>query len=157
MYITWHHLENALFSKFTLYYLLFTFTILLFKRCYLKTKETKQRIINIYSKWLWCIIYSSAYKNYVLSFHSQSNLLFSALCLWYQDESPSAAVVRNLPAKEEDIRDAGLISVSGRSPGGGHGNPLQYSCLENLMDRGAWWAPWDHRIGHDWSDLACMR
>ena len=50
----------------------------------------------------------------------------------------AAAVVRNLLAKAEDIRDAGLISVSGRSPGGGNGSPLQYSCLENLMDRGAW-------------------
>ena len=37
-----------------------------------------------------------------------------------------------------DTRDAGLIPGSGRSPGGGHGNPLQYSRLENLMDRGAW-------------------
>ena len=37
-----------------------------------------------------------------------------------------------------DLRDAGLISGSGRSPGGGHGNPIQYSCLENPMDRGAW-------------------
>ena len=40
-----------------------------------------------------------------------------------------------------DIGDAVSIPGSGGSPGGGHGNPLQYSCLENLMDRGAWWAP----------------
>ena len=39
-----------------------------------------------------------------------------------------------------NVGDLGLIPGSGRSPGGGHGNPLQYSCLENLMDRGAWWA-----------------
>ena len=39
-----------------------------------------------------------------------------------------------------DVRDVGSISELGRSPGGGHGNPLQYSCLENPMDRGAWWA-----------------
>ena len=38
------------------------------------------------------------------------------------------------------VEDAGLIPGSGRSPGGGHGNPLQYSCLENPMDRGTWWA-----------------
>ena len=37
-----------------------------------------------------------------------------------------------------DVRDSGLIPGSGRPPGGGHGNPLQYSCLENLKDRGAW-------------------
>ena len=46
-------------------------------------------------------------------------------------------MVKNLPANTGDIRDAGLISESGRSPGGGYGNPLQYSCLENPMDRGA--------------------
>ena len=46
-------------------------------------------------------------------------------------------MVKNLPASTGDIRDVGLIPVLGRSPGGGHGNPLQYSCLENSMDRGA--------------------
>ena len=46
--------------------------------------------------------------------------------------------VKNLPANSGDIRDVGSIPGSGRSPGGGHGNPLQYSCLGNLMDRGAW-------------------
>ena len=45
------------------------------------------------------------------------------------------SAVRNLPA---DVRDAGLIPGLGRSPGEGNGNPLQYSCLENFMDRGAW-------------------
>ena len=49
-------------------------------------------------------------------------------------------MVKNLPANAGDIRDAGLIPGSGRPPGGGHGNSLQYSCLENLMDTGAWWA-----------------
>ena len=44
---------------------------------------------------------------------------------------------KNSPANAGDVRDAGSILGSGRSPGGGHGNPLQYSCLENLMDRGA--------------------
>ena len=48
------------------------------------------------------------------------------------------AVVKNLPAHAGDLRDAGLIPGSGRSPGEGNGNPLQYSCLENPMDRGAW-------------------
>ena len=47
-------------------------------------------------------------------------------------------VVRNPPANEGDIRDVGSIPELGRSPGGGHGNPLQYSCLENPMDIGAW-------------------
>ena len=47
-------------------------------------------------------------------------------------------VVKNPPANAGDIRVMGSVPGSGRSPGGGHGNPLQYSCLENLMDRGAW-------------------
>ena len=49
-------------------------------------------------------------------------------------------MVKNLPADAGDTRDAGSIPGLGGSPGGGHGNPLQYSCLENPMDRGAWWA-----------------
>ena len=44
------------------------------------------------------------------------------------------------PANAGDIRDSGSIPGSGGSPGGGHGNPFQYSCLENPMSRGAWWA-----------------
>jgi len=49
-------------------------------------------------------------------------------------------VVKNPPANAADIRDVGLIPGSGRSPGRGHGNSLQYFCLENPMDRGAWQA-----------------
>ena len=51
--------------------------------------------------------------------------------------SQVALVVKNPPADAGDIRDGGLIPGVGRSPGGGHGNPVQYSCLENPMDRGA--------------------
>ena len=54
--------------------------------------------------------------------------------------SQVALVVKNLPANAGDIRDAGSIPELGRSPGEGNGYPLQYSCLENPMDRGAWWA-----------------
>ena len=50
------------------------------------------------------------------------------------------AVIKNLPANAGDSRDVSSIPGLGRSPGGGNGNPLQYSCLENPMDRGAWWA-----------------
>ena len=49
-------------------------------------------------------------------------------------------MVKLLPANAGDARDLGSIPGSGRSPGGGNGNPLQYSCLENSMDRGAWQA-----------------
>ena len=60
-------------------------------------------------------------------------------------------VVKNLPANAGDIRDMGSIPGSGRSPGGGHGNPLQYSCLEDPMDRGAWWVTVHglQRVGHN--------
>ena len=54
-------------------------------------------------------------------------------------------MVKNLPANEGDVRDAGLISRSGRSLGEGNSNPLQYYCLDNLMDRGAWQAT-VHRV-----------
>ena len=49
-------------------------------------------------------------------------------------------MLKNPPASAGDISDEGLIPGSVRSPGRGHGNPLWYSCLENPMDRGAWWA-----------------
>ena len=56
-----------------------------------------------------------------------------------------ALMVKNPPASAGDVRDSGLIPWSGRSPGGGNGNPVQYACLENPMDRGAWWAT-DHGV-----------
>ena len=49
-------------------------------------------------------------------------------------------MAKNPPADAGDIRDVGSLPGSGRSPGEGHSNPLQYSCLENPTDRGAWWA-----------------
>ena len=49
-------------------------------------------------------------------------------------------MIKNLPGNAGDVRDECLIPGLGRSPGGGHGNPLQYSCLENPMDKGAWQA-----------------
>ena len=49
-------------------------------------------------------------------------------------------MVKNSPVNAGDIRDAGSITESGRSAEGGHGNSLQYSCLKNLMEGGAWWA-----------------
>ena len=58
-------------------------------------------------------------------------------------------VVKNPPANAGDARDMGLIPESGRSPGGGHGNPLQYSCLDNPMDRGVWWAA-VHGVAKSW-------
>ena len=62
-----------------------------------------------------------------------------------QGASQVALVLKNLPANAGDVRDVDSIPGLGRSPGEGHSNPLQYSCLENSMDRGAWWAT-VHRV-----------
>ena len=61
-------------------------------------------------------------------------------------------VVKSLLASSGDVRDAGLTPRSGRSPGGEHGNPLQYSCLENPVDREAWQAI-VHRVAQSWTRL----
>jgi len=61
-------------------------------------------------------------------------------------------VVKNLPTNAGDIRGAGSIPGSGRSPGGEHGNPLQYSCLGNPMDREAWQIT-IHRVTNSWTRL----
>ena len=68
--------------------------------------------------------------------------------------SPQVAlVVKNSPSNAGDTGDAGWIPESGRSPGGANSSPLQYSCLENPMDRGAWWAMVHGiaRVGRDWT------
>ena len=66
----------------------------------------------------------------------------------YAGEGASRAAVKNPPANAGDVRDTGSIPSWGRSPGGGHGNPLQNSCLENLMDRGLQ-SMGLQRVGHD--------
>ena len=66
--------------------------------------------------------------------------------------SQVALVVKNPPANAGDRRDAGSIPGSGRSPGGGQGNPLRYFCLENPTDRGDWWAT-VHRVAKSWTQL----
>ena len=62
---------------------------------------------------------------------------------------PGGVVVKNPPANTEDARDTGLIPGSGRAPGAGNGNPFQYSCLGNSMDRGAWQSMGLQRVGRD--------
>ena len=72
------------------------------------------------------------------------------ICL--TQDSQVVLMVKNLPANSGDLRDAGLIPGSRRSPGGGHGHPHQDSCLGNPMDRGAWRAALhgvQQRVGHD--------
>ena len=64
-------------------------------------------------------------------------------------------MANNPPASAGDVRDVGSIPGSGRSPGGEQGNPLQYSCLKNPMNRGTWWATVHRaqRVRYDGSDL----
>ena len=67
------------------------------------------------------------------------DLFFSLLTSFHPGGFPGGSVVKNLPASAGDARDMGSVPGSGRFPGEGSGNPLQYPCLENPMDRGAWW------------------
>ena len=89
---------------------------------------------------------------------------------WGDSTSQVMRAVKNLPARKGDMSDAGLIPGLGRSPGGGHGNPLQYSCLENPMHRGNWrataqiaksptWLKWlsMHRPGQWWEEYGCLQ
>ena len=64
----------------------------------------------------------------------------------------TSPVAQKVKASAYNVGDLGSIPGSGRSPGGGHGNPLQYSCLENPMDRGAWWAT-VHGVAKSWTRL----
>ena len=76
-----------------------------------------------------------------ISLDSLTYVIFHSLSKLIEDQGfPGGSVVKNLPASARD-RDAGSIPGLGRSPGGGNGNPLQCSCLENPTDRGAWRAP----------------
>ena len=65
---------------------------------------------------------------------------------------PGGTSDKNPPAHVRTARGVGSISELGRCPGGGHGNPLQYSCLENLMDRGVWQAT-IHRVAQSRTQL----
>ena len=66
--------------------------------------------------------------------------------------SPSVASGKDPHAKAGDVSDAGSIPGWGRSPGGGNGNPLQYTCLEDSMDSGAWWTIWSKGSQRDMAE-----
>ena len=82
--------------------------------------------------------------------HCWFSLVWSQGVLW---TSQVVLVVKNSAVNAGDARDKCSIPGSGRSPGGGHGNPLQYSCLEHSMDRGAWWAT-VHGVTKRWTRLS---
>ena len=80
-----------------------------------------------------------------------SHIVGRSFTIWATREV--SLVVKNLPTNAGDTRDTDSITGLGRSPRAGHGKPLQYSCLKNPMDRGAWWAIVHGvalRVGHDW-------
>ena len=91
------------------------------------------------------------------SFKVDSNPTWLNLDTEIHDKRASqvALVVKNLPANAGDVRDTGSIPESRRSPGEGNGNPLQYSCLENSMGRGAWKAT-VHRVTESWTQLTWL-
>ena len=79
-----------------------------------------------------------------------SGLVYTQVaCVW---ASQVMLVVKNLPASAGDVRDLGSIPWLGRCPGEENGNPHQYSCQENPMDRGAWWVM-VHRVSKSWTRL----
>ena len=97
-------------------------------------------ILNILSIFTWVISTLSNRRNiFIMSYRKK----------W---ASQVVLVIKKPPANAGDIRDASLIPGSARSPGGEHDNPLQYSCLENPMDKGAWWAT-VHRVAESWTQL----
>ena len=93
------------------------------------------------------LLYAPAVRNYYylitahscISDHTPVSVVFTgAIIIVMELPRRLLVVVEKLPANAGDVRDTGLIPGLGRSSGGGHGNPLQYSCLKNSMDRGTW-------------------
>ena len=90
-----------------------------------------------------------------VTFHKFLGMLPLRVLALLSSYSVVALAVKNPPANAGDVRDMGSIPGSGRTPGGGHGNPLRYSCLENPMDRRSWWlqSMGSQRVGHNLSGL----
>ncbi|CAI9172850.1 unnamed protein product [Rangifer tarandus platyrhynchus] len=110
-----------------------------------------------YLEWINNEVLSTGnYAQYPVISHSERMCIVQCMCitdllysrdwhnivnqLYFNKGFPGGSEVKNLPANAGDARDAVSISGLGRYLGAGDGNPLQYSCLENSMDRGAWWA-----------------
>ena len=120
---------------------------------------------SVVSRWFACalrlrttglggLLYALAVRNYYYlitlahlcsSDHTPVSVVFIGAIIIVMELPRWLLVGKKLPANEGDVRDTGLIPGSGRSPGGGHGNPVQYFCLKNPMDRGAWQAM-GHRV-----------
>ena len=98
------------------------------------------------------LVYNGKKQNHCLKEISAHLRLLQLGKLRHGRVSQVVLVIENLPANAGDVGDSGLIPGSGTSPGGGHGNPLQYFCLENPIYRGAWQAT-VHSITQSWSWL----
>ena len=112
-------------------------------------------LISLQNKGLSRIFSSSTIQTHQF-FGAQTSLWSNShICIWSLDFT-GGSVVKNHPANAEAGRDAGLIPGSGRSPGGGNVNPLQFSCLENSHGQKdlVGYSPWCCRVGHDWV-LSC--
>ena len=110
-----------------------------YKRCFIKSLI--QLYLVLLFVYLYCLLHPCNYPCFIL---------YHVLALFWA--SQVMLVVKNLPANAGDTRNMGSISGSGRSPGEGNSSPLQYSCLKNLMDRGAWQAT-VHRVTKSWTRL----
>ena len=120
---------------------------------YMESKTGPLLLFHAYILWIYYWINKKIHNQalvFLMSEAEQNDFLFTMSLYTHNCQntvifpqwqaSQVALVVKTLPANAGDIRDVGLIPGSERSPKGEHGNPLQYSCLENPMDRGAWWA-----------------
>ena len=119
--LTWA-LQSDLHASFTL-----TVYVAILSHC----------VVRLLSRWFNCLSHSADYGS--LSLFPLSLYIKYRLHI-YNGASQVALVVKTLPANAGDVRDEASIPGWGRSSGGRNGTPLQYSCLENPMDRGAWWA-----------------
>ena len=101
--------------------------------------KCEQRDLGLVVQWLQLNASVAGGVDSILHYRTKIPLLHAVTNIFLKANlgaSQVVLVVKNLPANAGDMRDLDL----GRSPGGGHGNPFQYSCLENPMDCGAWWA-----------------
>ena len=112
-----------------------------------KVKDLRKRIEPLWET--LCIIWSHFPYNHLNK--AFENTVSSFSCSSVRDMGfPSGSTVKNLPANTGNV---GSIPGSGKSPGGGNGNTLQYSCLENSMDRVAWWVA-IHGVSQAWTRLS---
>ena len=111
-------------------------------RCHVFSCSSSHKTHLPSTQWHRCLFYW---------WHKTEVQLYDITCSSYT-ASQVAPVVKNPPANAGDIRDVGSIPVLGGASGGGHGTPLQYSCLENPMDRGAWGAT-VHRVAQSQTRL----